>query len=101
MEKIGKPELVTRIVNTYEGVTREKAKAMIDIAIESIMTELALGNEVNLVGFGKFTVTSVPEKARFCHLDNKEHVTPAHGLVRFKAGANLKSAVYEVTENLK
>ena len=50
-----KTELIKHVADTCRLPTKQVA-AVIDTAINAVKDELTVGNEVNLLGFGKFSV---------------------------------------------
>jgi nucleoid DNA-binding protein len=70
------------------------------VAYEGVIMEaLRKGQEVNLPGFGKFSVVWREETQRRNPATGEPVTVPAHNVVRFKLGSALKAAVSDVTDD--
>ncbi len=89
---MNKSELVNAVADKA-GITKADAKKAIDAAIEAVAETLKAGDKLALVGFGTFAVS---ERAEHTGINprTKESITiPAKKVVKFKAGADLESAI--------
>ncbi|CAM3420379.1 HU family DNA-binding protein [Pseudomonas plecoglossicida] len=75
------------------GLTKTKAKIVVDVVVDSLSTKLANGEEIMLAGFGKFSVTPVPERSGRNPQTGNKLVIAARNKPVFKAGKGLKEAV--------
>lgn len=89
---MNKSELEKHIA-TKNSITLKEAGKIIDMFTGSIMSALEAGEEVQLIGFGNFSVSKV--KAREGRNPRTGAVIniPAHNSPRFKVGQKLKDAV--------
>jgi len=87
-----KSEFIAYIADKY-SISKKEANRVIDTFTDSIMSALGAGNEVQLMGFGNFSVSKV--KAREGRNPRTGAVVniPAHNSPRFKVGQKLKNAV--------
>ena len=87
-------ELVDRVAQAT-GLSRRDAEAAVKATFESIEAELAAGGEVQLTGFGKFSVADRAAREGVNPRDpgGAKITIAARKVPRFTAGAALKSAV--------
>ena len=90
-----KAEIVTAISKEI-GVDKTTTLAVVESFMEQVKTSLANDENVYLRGFGSFILkTRAAKVAR--NIRAKESVNvPEHSIPAFKAGAELKEAVYNV-----
>jgi DNA-binding protein HU-beta len=87
-----KSDLVDAVA-AKSGLTKADAGKAVDAAIASITEELKAGNEINLIGFGKFaTVKKAASKGRN-PATGAEIDIPARTSPKFAPGKALKDAV--------
>lgn len=87
-----KSELIDAVA--YKSHTAKvDVKAVIDTTLDVIRCELINGGEVNLIGFGKFSVKERAARKGHNPRTNEEIQLPAHKLPTFTAGKSLKGAV--------
>ncbi|TSC71730.1 MAG: DNA-binding protein HU-beta [Parcubacteria group bacterium Gr01-1014_38] len=84
--------LIARISKTTQW-SRKDVERILLAALEEIMEALRRGEEVSLVGFGQFLVTTRRPR-RGVNPRNPEQALqiPAVNVVKFRAGKNLKDA---------
>lgn len=84
--------LIARVAETTKW-SRKDVERILLAALEEIMTSLRRGEEVTLVGFGQFLVTTRRPR-RGVNPRNPEQglQIPAVKVVKFRAGKNLKDA---------
>lgn len=90
--KVGKGELVAA-VSEKTGLTKADSAKAVDAVIEGIISFLAKGEEVRIVGFGSFVVS---QRAASEGRDPRTGETikiPAANVPKFRAGKPLKDAV--------
>ena len=85
-----KKDFVDYVAGNYE-LTKKDAKDMIDIVTNSILSAMAEGEDINLVGFGKFSVVNVEERERRNPLTGETFVVEAHRVPKFKFASNVKA----------
>lgn len=87
-----KSELIDAVA--YKSHTAKvDVKAVIDTTLDVIRNELINGGEVNLIGFGKFSVKDRAARKGHNPRTNEEIQLPAKKLPTFTAGKSLKGAV--------
>lgn len=92
MKKI---DIVDRYAN-MKGISKKDATDIVESVIGIITTGVEDDGVVDLYGFGKFTVETIPERTRKYTMGNKkgqEYTTPEHKKVKFKAAKALTTAV--------
>nr|NNM90104.1 HU family DNA-binding protein [Bacilli bacterium] len=89
---MNKEELV-RAIAIKAGVKQTAVVPVLDATLEVIIEAIKSGDEVGLVGFGTFgTVAKVARKGRNPQTGEEIDI-PAHKMIKFKPGKNLKGAV--------
>lgn len=95
---MNKPELINEIVNITE-TNKKQAEAFLTAFTDIVTAELVKGGDVNLVGFGKFSVAEVAQREGTIQLEGarkgEKYVTPAHNAPKFKFGKNVKDLLKE------
>lgn len=89
---MNKSEFVKYIAN-QQNITQDEANKVIDILTSSIMSALAEGNEIQLVGFGNFSVVDVAARPGRNPRTGEVIQIAAYKQPRFKVGQKLKDAV--------
>ena len=90
---VSKADLVN-VVATKVNVTKQQAAESIDAVIDGITDALAVGDKVQLTGFGSFEVRLRKERVGRNPTDpSKTIIIPAQKAPAFKAGKRLKDAV--------
>lgn len=91
-----KRDLVMKIANET-GITQKNVSRIVQMVLDNIADEITAGESVELRNFGVF-------KARMCkarigrnpNRPGKDIVIPAHSVVKFKAGKELKKRIEEL-----
>ncbi|HHT97419.1 MAG TPA: HU family DNA-binding protein [Clostridiales bacterium] len=91
---MNKQNFVKRL-STNTGASQAQSKEFLDIFLDTVTEVLAEGEDVNFVGFGKFSVAERAERKGRNPQDGSEIILPASKLPKFKAGKSLKDAVNE------
>ena len=89
---MNKPEFVKHIAS-QQSITQDKANKIIDIFTSSVMSALGEGKEIQLIGFGNFSVANVPTRAGRNPRTGEVIQIAAYKQPRFKIGKKLKDAV--------
>lgn len=92
MKKI---DIVDRYSN-MKGISKKDATDIVESVVGIITTGIEDDGVVDLYGFGKFIVETVPERARVYTMGDKkgqEYTTPEHKKIKFKAAKALTTAV--------
>lgn len=85
-----KKDFVEYVANNH-GLTKKDAKEMIDSVTCCILSAMAEGNDINLVGFGKFSVVDVEERERRNPITGETFMAEAHRVPKFKFASNVKA----------
>ena len=89
---MNKSELVDTIA-TESKLTKVDSKKALDAFIKATCEALGKGNRVTLIGFGSFSVAERSARTGRNPQTGKEIKIPAKKVVKFAAGAELKSTV--------
>lgn len=89
---MNKAELVTQIASST-GATKKDTEVFVDAFIDVVTETLANGDEVNIVGFGKFEVRERAARVGRNPQTGEEIQIAASVSPAFKAGSKLKDAV--------
>ena len=89
---MNKSDLEKYISKKY-SITQKEAGNIIDMFTSSIMSALAEGNEIQLVGFGNFSVSEVAAHTGRNPNTGEALEIKAYKQPRFKVGKKLKEAV--------
>ena len=88
---MNKSELITSIGEKATGITKKDIETILSAFVETVETEVALGNPVALTGFGTFEKRET--KATSGVMNGKEWTKEAGAKPAFKAGKNFKDLV--------
>lgn len=89
---MNKSELIQAIADEAE-LSKRAAAEFVDAFVSVVTQELKDGNDVTLVGFGKFYVVDKAERQGRNPKTGEALVIAAHTTPKFKAGTDLKKAV--------
>lgn len=92
MATVNKSELA-RVVAGETGLTNGQAKEAIEATLREIESQLGLGNEVSLSGFGKFAVSERSARQGRNPQTGEAIEIRATKVPRFSASAPLKASV--------
>lgn len=87
-----KRELVKSMA-TKMGASQKVAEEALDAFMDAVVESLGKGEEVNLVGFGKFAIKERAPKIGRNPKTGEEFQIPARKVPMFKVGQRLKEAV--------
>ncbi|MCQ2348621.1 MAG: HU family DNA-binding protein [Paludibacteraceae bacterium] len=85
---MNKAELIAAVAANAE-VSKVKAGAAVDAAIDAIVAALKKGENVQLIGFGTFAVVKKAARKGINPATKAVINIPAKNVVKFKAGAKL------------
>lgn len=88
---MNKSELISYMASEQD-CSKEEALNIVNKFTATITSALAAGNEVSLVGFGNFSVSSIDARKGRNPQTGKEIDIPAYKQPKFKAGKLLKEA---------
>lgn len=88
-----KAELIREVANKIPQVKAVDVDRVIYATLDTIKRELSAGNEVQLLGFGKFSVRDRPAREGRNPRTGEPIEIPASKLPTFTAGRALKAAV--------
>lgn len=89
---MNKTELVAKIAEVA-GLSKADAKMALDATVEAVKEALVAGDNVQLVGFGTYSVTERPAREGVNPRTGEKLTIAAKKVVKFKAGAELANAV--------
>lgn len=89
---MNKSELIG-IVAEKMGVTKKEAEVATNAFVSTVLTALAEGRKIQLVGFGTFEVKERAARKGRNPQTGKEMLLPGRNVPVFKAGNSLKEAV--------
>ncbi|MER0171954.1 MAG: HU family DNA-binding protein [Nitrosomonas sp.] len=89
---MNKTELIEAVA-TRSKTTKAQTTAMLNELLEVIQETMANGNDVQLVGFGTFSVTERAGREGRNPATGETMTIPAKKVVRFKPGKTLSDAV--------
>ena len=92
MATVNKNELAKAVAGET-GLTNGQAKEAIEAALKEIESQLGMGNEVALSGFGKFGVSERSARTGRNPQTGEEIEIKATKVPRFSASAPLKAAI--------
>lgn len=91
-KKIGKKDLADTLVDKY-GYTKKEANEVVNSVFDEITAKLKKGYEVDLSGFGKFTVKSRKARTGVNPATGEKIKIAATKVVGFKPAKALKDTV--------
>ena len=95
-KKITKDEIIDSVY-VKTGIKRKDIKTAVDIAFEEIKEALARGSLIELRGFGTFEIRIRKEKRKARNPKTGEAVSvSSHGIAAFRAGRELREAVWNL-----
>jgi DNA-binding protein HU-beta len=89
---MNKSEFVKHVANQH-SITQDEANKVIDTFTNSVISALGEGNEIQLVGFGNFSVADVAARPGRNPKTGEVLQIAAYKQPRFKVGQKLKDAV--------
>ena len=89
---MNKTDLVAKIA-VVAGLSKADAKKALDATVEAVKEALVAGDNVQLVGFGTYSVTERPAREGVNPRTGEKLTIAAKKVVKFKAGAELANAV--------
>ncbi|NRB11441.1 MAG: HU family DNA-binding protein [Rickettsiaceae bacterium] len=88
---MNKSEFVSYIAENHQ-MTKAEATKVIDIFIESVTSALKNKDDVQLIGFGSFSVSDIAARSGHNPQTGETITIPARRQPKFKAGQKLKDA---------
>ncbi|WP_375347344.1 HU family DNA-binding protein (plasmid) [Priestia megaterium] len=89
---MNKMELISTVA-TKANLTQKEATKAVNVVFETIVSELAKGEKIQLIGFGTFEVRERAERTGRNPKTGEAVQIPASKVAAFKAGKELKQAV--------
>lgn len=89
---MNKKELITNIAEA-SGLSKTQAGVTLDIILQEITKSLKVGESIQLVGFGSFSVNKRKARKGRNPQTGKEIDIPAKKLVKFKPGKALSDEI--------
>ncbi len=91
---MNKADLIEQIAK-HANLTKTTAALALETCIDSIRSALSSGEDVQLIGFGTFSVSERAERTGRNPRTGEKLVIPSSKVVKFKAGKELKETVNE------
>jgi len=88
---MNKQEFITHIANQHDCSKVEAEKA-IDMFTSSVIDAVGQGNEISLIGFGRFSTTKIAARGGRNPRSGEAIQIKAYTQPKFKAGQKLKDA---------
>lgn len=89
---MNKTELIEKIA-AGAGLSKADSKKALDATVAAIKDALVAGDKIALVGFGTFSVAERAAREGINPLTKAKMTYPAKKVAKFKAGADLASAL--------
>ena len=89
---MNKMELISTVATKANSTQKDATKA-VNVVFETIVSELAKGEKIQLIGFGTFEVRERAERTGRNPKTGEAMQIPASKVASFKAGKELKQAV--------
>ena len=90
---MNKNDLIAAVAEMNDGMTKTQIKATLDATIETISDTLASGEDVDLFGFGKFSVGTRAARTGRSPQTGESLEIPESKVVKFKPAKALKTSV--------
>lgn len=90
---LGRDHLAVAVYRAMPGLTRKRARALVDEFFLEIIEALSEDRKVLLSGFGAFTLARKPDRPGRNPRTGEQHAISARSIVRFKASRSLKVRV--------
>ena len=84
-------EFITHIANQHD-CTKVEAEKAIDMFTSSVIDAVGQGNEISLIGFGRFSTTKIAARGGRNPRSGEAIQIKAYTQPKFKAGQKLKDA---------
>ena len=88
---MNKQEFITHIANQHD-CTKVEAEKAIDMFTSSVIDAVGQGNEISLIGFGRFSTTKIAARGGRNPRSGEAIQIKAYTQPKFKAGQKLKNA---------
>jgi len=88
---MNKQEFITHIANQHD-CTKVEAEKAIDMFTSSVIDAVGQGNEISLIGFGRFSTTKIAARGGRNPRSGEAIQITAYNQPKFKAGQKLKDA---------
>ena len=89
---MNKTELIDKIA-AGAGISKADSKKALDATVNALKEALIAGDKIQLVGFGTFSVNERPAREGINPATKEKITIAAKKVVKFKAGAELSSAL--------
>ncbi|MEI2735550.1 MAG: HU family DNA-binding protein [Rhodoblastus sp.] len=90
---LGRDQLAIAVYRAMPGLTRQRARELVDEVLAEIVDGLSEDRKVMLSGFGAFTIARKPDRPGRNPRTGEHHAISARSIVRFKASRMLKAQV--------
>ncbi len=92
-----KRDLVMRIAARQTGISQRQVAEVVQLALDTVIKELAAGRSIEFRNFGVFRVTARrPRVGRNPNAPSKTVAIPARVVVRFKPGKVMRQRVMKL-----
>lgn len=90
-KKVNKKEIAEFINDRYPNLTKEECESIITSIFRKIEMELKNGNDVQIVGFGKFFNKRLKQRIATNPQNGEKFIKEERDVIRFRIGKNLKT----------
>lgn len=90
-KKVNKKDIALFLSERYDFLSKAEAENIINSIFRKIEMELKKGNDVQIVGFGKFFNRELNERISTNPQNGEKFIKGKRKVIRFKIGKNLKN----------
>jgi DNA-binding protein HU-beta len=98
-KNVSKADLVFSLIEGGNNLTKKEATSYVDSLIGKISEELASGSEINIAGFGKFSIAKRSARVGRNPKTGENLTIPASASVKFSPAKALKTAVQPLADS--
>lgn len=91
MKKLNKKDLAEFISARYDNINKNLAENLVNSLFWKIEQEIKQGNEVSIVGFGKFFIKTLEERIATNPQNGQKFLKEKRKTIKFKCGKNFKN----------
>jgi DNA-binding protein HU-beta len=92
MSMVSKSEIISKIAESNEGITKKDTEIIVNAVFDNIISEISVGNKVQIIGFGSFERGFRKEHIGHNPKTKSEITVPESHYPKFKAGKSFKES---------